>query len=520
MRASPPTVVRIALLALACCGSWPPAASAAERSASYLSALESIRAEDLRRHVEYLADDKLEGREAGRRGGRVAAQYVAKALGELGLAPAGVDSGFFQPFPPNYRNVLARLKGSDSELSDQVVIVGAHYDHVGYGSRRNSRGPVGDVHNGADDNASGTSALLELAEALTMLPEPPRRSVLFAAWDAEEKGLLGSKHFAAHPLVPIDRVVAVLNMDMIGRLRAERLTVFGTRSACGLRRLVSRNNQGPGLKIDFSWSLSATADHYPFFCRDVPVLMAHTGEHEDYHSPRDDARLINNAGMSRVVRLLFGVVYDLADQPQRPDFRPKARRETEATRAALARGGPRPPDRLGVAWQPRSSAADGLRLTRVLYGSPAQKAELRPGDRIVRFAGREIRSGDDLRGAVMGAENPAVAVVRRSGSPEPFEVTVELDGDPVRLGISWRTDDAEPGTVILTHVIPGSPAARAGLRSGDRVYQIAGRDFADDAEFAELAKTLPEPLELLVERNGQLRAVVLYIRSEPPVKAA
>jgi len=508
-----PFLLAIVLLGYVCLGG--SGARAIEKSSSYLAALESIQAGDLRRHVAYLADDRLKGREAGQRGGRAAGSYLANRLHGLGLRGGGIDGGFFQPFAPNFRNVLGRLSGSDSKLSSEFVIVCAHYDHVGYGTLRNSRGPVGYVHNGADDNASGVSVLIELAEAFAMLPEPPRRSVLFAAWDAEEKGLLGSKYWVARPTLPLNRVVAVLNMDMVGCLQNDRLTLLGSRSGVGLRRLVSLQNEGLGLLVDFDWSVKTGGDQYPFFQRSIPVLLLHTGEHERYHTPYDDAKWINHAGMNRVARLAFHVVYELADRPQGPRFRPAARRETEATRRSLAGRAARPPDRLGVGWRPDAAAMDGVRLNRVVYGSPADRAELRPGDRIVQFAGREIHCSADLSGALMAAESPATAIVRRTGHAEPLQRTVQLAGKPIRLGIFWRVDDAEPGTIILTHVVLGSPAARAGLRPGERIYQVAGRDFADETEFAQLARTLPEPLELLVERNGQVRTVVLHIEIRP-----
>jgi hypothetical protein len=511
---------RLLPIAIVCCCLCPVRAATSERSASYLAALESITAQDLRRHVEYLADDALEGREAGTRGGRMAGDYVRDRLAELQLRGAGIDGGLFQPFAPNFRNVLALLPGSHPELKKQVIVVSAHYDHIGYGTRRNSRGPVGYIHNGADDNASGTSGLLELAEAYTMLADPPKRSILFAFWDAEEKGLLGSRYWIAHPTVPLENVVMAINLDMIGRLRGDRLTVFGTRSGYGLRKLLSLENQRIALKLDFSWALEPNSDHYPFFQQNIPVLLWHTGMHDEHHTPRDDTKLINYVGMSRVARLLFHVTDDLADGPEITGFRLAAGSETEKTRAWRAAHRPQPPGRLGVGWRPQETEARGVRLARVVGGSPAEKAGLQPGDRIVRCDGREIHSGDDLSGTVMSAENPVSLVVERPGRPEPLDLTVQLDGTPLRLGITWRVDDAEPGTIILTHVVPGSPAARAGLQISDRIYRIAGRDFDDDGQFARLASTLPEPLELLVERDGQLRTVVLYFQTEPLKRAA
>src|SRR3990172_2686426 len=150
----------------------------ADRGASYLAALESIKAEELQEQVNYLADEKREGREAGTRGGYAAGEYVRQRLAALKLHGAGTDGAYLQAFSPNFRNVLAKLEGSDPKLRNEVIVLGAHYDHVGFGQKGNTLGQIGLVHPGADDNASGTSGLLETAQAFTILSEPPRRTIL------------------------------------------------------------------------------------------------------------------------------------------------------------------------------------------------------------------------------------------------------------------------------------------------------------------------------------------------------
>ncbi len=488
------------------------ACDARERTSSYRAALESISAEQLQQHVDYLADDKLRGREAGRQGGRAAGDYLAERLAEFHLRGGAEDGTFFQPFSHNFRNVLALLPGSDPNLAGQVVVVSAHYDHLGFGHTGGSRGPIGRVHNGADDNASGTAGLLELAEALTTLPQPPARSVLFAFFDAEEKGLLGAKHWVAHPTLPLEQVVAIVNVDMIGRLRDDRLTVVGSRSAYGWRRLVCRQNEEIGLRVDFPWTIHPAADHYPFFARGVPFLMLHTGQHADYHTPRDDAELVDPQGMRRVTWLLLGIVVELADAGPKLPFRPAARRESDNTRRLADARRQKAYVRLGVSWSEQQPAADGLWLTRVNANSAAARAGIRAGDRVLSFAGHDIHSGTELTAAVMSAVKPAAVVVQRRNRREPLELTVNLDGDPLPLGFAWRADDAEPGTVVVDHVVPDTPAARAGLQVGDRVYRVDGRDFADRREFAQLAG---KSRELLIERQGLLHTVVVRFDSGP-----
>ncbi len=427
--------VAILLAAVVGCGLWAGRMVAAEANAGYHAALDSIDAQEMQGVVNYLAQDALEGREAGSRGGRTAGDFLQGRLSKLPLRPAGDNGQVFQPFGQNFRNILILLEGSDSGLKQQVIVVGAHYDHLGYGTPQNSRGQVGLIHPGADDNASGTTAVLELIQALVRLPEPPRRSVLFVFWDAEEKGLLGSKRWVAHPTIPLERVVLMINLDMVGRLRDERLTMIGSRSSAGLRKLVSQDND-EGLSLEFPWLIQPNADHYSFLVKNVPVLMLHTGLHEDYHRPSDVASKINAAGMKRIDRLLLALVYDLANRDARPVFRPACREERQ--------------------------------------------------------------------------EPPA----------QPAPLVVSPTDKPLRVGIAWRQDEAEPGVAIITAVAAGSPAALAGLLPGDRVYQIGGRDFAGDAEFAELARTLPGPIKLRIERSGKLRTVELRVDAVPLRRAA
>jgi hypothetical protein len=510
-------IIRLAALLFFCSA---VCALAAEKNAAYRLAMESITSADLTGYVKQLADDKMQGRESGSRGGRAAAAYLVEQFARLHLRPAGTDGGFEQPFRANFRNVLGMIPGGDGELKEEIIVVGAHYDHVGLGRPSNSYGPYGTIHPGADDNASGTSALMELAEAFSFIPEKPKRSILLAAWDAEEIGMLGSKYWVSHPTAPLKKIVACFNLDMIGRLRGNRLYVYGARSGKGWRRIVGRQNAETGLQLDFCWEFKPIADYYPFFESGVPVLMFHTGMHGDYHRTSDTADRIDGEGMSRVVKLLFGVVYELAESDEKIPYRKAAGWETPATEKAIAAQVALPAERLGVALDAKPAPGGGVRLLRVTASSPADKAGLKTGDRILRCAGRDMRVDDDLIGAVMTAQNPLRLTFQRQGEEQPVEISLELAGKPLRLGITWRVDDAEPGTIILTHVVPGSPAALAGLKPGDRIYQIAGRGFADENAFLELVQTLPDPLELLVDRNGRLRTVVIQIQPAATVNRA
>ena len=485
----------------------PAAAPAAERNA----ALHSITGSEIQRHIEILADDAMEGREAGTRGGMAAARYLVTRLRGLGLEPAGVGGRYRQPFHGGYHNVLAVIRGDDPRLENEYVLVGAHYDHVGYGTRKTSLGPVGYVHNGADDNASGVAGVLEVIDAFVTLGVAPRRSLLFAFWDGEEKGLLGSKHWAVHPTIPLDRVVFTIHADMIGRLRDQELKVYGTRTSRGLRRLIALENRGTELRLDFRWEMKANSDHSTFFDRDIPVVLFHTGLHRDFHRPSDDPDKINAQGAQQVARLMFLVIFELANRPVVHGFRSRSRAEGAADRRALERPlAPRPP-RLGVVWERRRGERSSVWLTRVLPGSPAARADLRPGDELVRFNGEAFGSDDELRAAILAAPSQSVVTVQR-GQAEPLEIPVQLEGKPLRLGISWREDPAEPGTLVLSQVVPGSPAAACGLKVADRIYELDGRRFRDGNEFMTRLAAVGDSTELLVERWGRLRTVAVRLR--------
>ncbi len=478
----------------------------ADHAANAAAARSSIRGSDLKLHTDRLSDDTFEGREAGSRGGRAAGGYLVKEFQRFGLQPAGPTKSYYQEFGDNYRNILGLWQGSDPALQDEVVLVGAHYDHVGYGTADNSNGPTGYIHNGADDNASGTAALLECIEAIVQLEPHPRRTLLFALWDGEEKGLLGSQHWVEAPTVARSRVKLVYNMDMVGRLRKERLEVYGTRTAHGLRQLISRQNN-VGLKLDFTWDMSEDSDHYTFYRAGIPSVMLHTGLHDEYHTPRDDAELLNVAGMQRVGELMYDLILASADADTLPGFRRRSRSETTAGRAE--REQPLAPlkSRLGIAWE--KTDGDALRIARVVPGAPGESAGLLAGDVLESLNAVPITAGTDFGGLVLAAESPITLVVRRGDEPEPRSLTITLRGNPVRLGLAWRGDEAEAGSVILTRVVPSSLAAKAGLQIRDRVYSVADQTFAGPEQCGELLRNATLPLPLEIERDGRIERVVI-----------
>jgi len=374
------------------------------------AALESVTAEELYRHVEVLADDVYEGRAAGSRGGRAAAQYLLQQLRAYRFEAAGEDGDYVQSFGDGCRNILLLHRGDDPALADEVVVVGAHYDHVGLGSRINSNGPIGQIHNGADDNASGVAVLLETIDAFAVSGMRTRRSLLFAFWDAEENELAGSRHWVANPTWPLARVKLAITVDMVGRLRDGQLYVLGTRSGYGLRRLMSGMAEEP-LWLDFSWEIQANSDHWSFFEREIPGVLLHSGLHYDYHRPSDDVEKINREGMRAITRYLFTSLITIANEDHLPRFRPQGMRETLRAQRVLEQPLPprsldswpvdEPRPRLGISWRADEAEPASVFITRVVEHSPAAAAGLQLGDRIHELHGQPFADADAFHKAVL-----------------------------------------------------------------------------------------------------------------------
>ena len=367
-------------------------------------------------HVQVLADDTFEGREGGRRGGRAAGSYIEEQMNPFGLIPAGSDGSCFQPFTTRFgtlRNILVMIPGSDAVLQNDVVVIGAHYDHVGYGNARNSFGPFGYIHNGADDNASGVAALIEIVKKLVALPKPCRRTIVIAFWDGEEQGLLGSKYFLNnHPdCIKGKKIIFSINLDMIGRLRNDQLSVFGARSAIGLETLITRiNNRSKqnSVELVFNWEIRPNSDHHPFLSANVPTVMFHTGLHPDYHRPSDDSHLVNFAGIESVLDVAFQTLLQVAnDVDGISKFRKEAFRESNASRKKLESKAFLPIDsrgRWGIGIRNDLANPESPVVVAIREGSPAERGGLQIKDRIYKVNGVAVTDQKQLIGTL--AETP------------------------------------------------------------------------------------------------------------------
>lgn len=387
-----------------------------------------IREERLREHVTFLASDELEGRGAGYPGNEKAAEYLAQQFEKAGVKPAGTDGSWFQEFALEgglkTRNVVAILEGSDSKLKDEVVVIGAHFDHVGrigQPFRGQSGTPLeGDeIWNGADDNASGTSVVLALAEALAASPVKPRRTVVFACWSAEEIGMFGSRHYAEQPPLPLNRHVFNLNLDMVGRNSNQAMGVEGVATSEGdaIAKLVEAAAAAESLVVapyPFENEAMFRSDGATFLRRQIPAVMFFSHFHEDYHRVTDHAERIEYGHLLKVARVAARLVVGVANLDEVPVFNI----DTPLPGAA----GPR----LGVNGRETDG---GVQVTDVVRGSVADRAGIRVGDIIAAFDGAALERGR----ALLSLRQK----VRESKAGSEHEVTLVRDGERTAVKVKW-----------------------------------------------------------------------------------
>jgi len=317
------------------------------------------------------------------------------------------------------KNVVAELPGA-GPLAEQTVVIGAHYDHVGMGGGGSLAPGTIAIHNGADDNGSGTCTLLEVAHRLAQDQSPSRRRFVFICFTAEERGLLGSKHYAREPRFALEETVGMINLDMVGRLNEdEQLTVFGVGTSPQFESLVDQWNSTHQLPLRKDPSGYGPSDHTSFYEKNIPVLFFFTGLHPDYHRPSDDFDKINLDGMVRITDMVCDAAMYLATVPERPPFQTTGPGE-----------GVRPGRRgayLGVSLE---DSDGGVKVTDVVSDGPAAAAGIKIDDRIVRLGDKETSSLERLQEVVgqMRAGKEITVVVRRGN--DELTVTVTLGRRP------------------------------------------------------------------------------------------
>ena len=310
-------------------------------------------------------------------------------------------------------NIIGVLAGA-GPLAHETIVLGAHYDHIGRGEFGSRKANSGEIHNGADDNASGTAAVLELVRRWAERGQPPARRLVFIGFSGEEKGLVGSKHYAANPLFPVEDTVAMLNFDMIGRLRNDELMVYGTNSAEEFPAFLDRANAALGLQLKKIDSTAAMSDHFPFFQRGVPVLHFFTGVTPEYHTPEDDFETLNLPGVVRTIDYAEQILDLILACPGRPQFVQGG--EGTGT-GGIAYLGITPDDAAG---------SEGLRVSAVVEKSPAAEGGIQPGDVILRFANSTVSDLNGLKNGLRKHKPGDIVKIEMRRNQQSITCTVTL----------------------------------------------------------------------------------------------
>ena len=342
--------------------------------------------------VEYLSSDQLEGRSTGSKGANLAGKYIKNRFKELSIKPMGEDKKkkkfSFKPKAHPHEKITVsdsiiensitanNVIGFINNNSDNTVVIGAHYDHLGYGGEGSLyRDSDIKIHNGADDNASGVSLMLDLA---AKLKDNINNNYLFIAFSGEELGLLGSNFFVKNSTINIKSINYMINMDMVGRLNTDNtLAVYGLGTSPIFKQTIKSNNQN--FKIIENESGIGPSDHTSFYLSDIPVLHFFTGQHSDYHKPSDDSNLINYKGMNLISNFIYTIISDLNDNGKLP-FRETKNESQEVPRFKVSLGVI--PDYL--------YDGKGMRIDGVSQGRPAEKAGFQKGDIVIKLGDEDI----------------------------------------------------------------------------------------------------------------------------------
>lgn len=316
------------------------------------------------------------------------------------------------------RNVIGLLPGSDPKLRDEYLVIGAHYDHLGMGGEHSldSSGQPA-IHHGADDNASGTAGVLELAQYFAANPKKIGRSILFMGFSGEEIGLLGSNYWTKRPTIPLERIAAMINLDMIGRMRNDTVSVMGAGSSPGWEELLESVNGEHKLTLKTGGTSGfGGSDQQSFYAKEIPVLFFFTGVHPDYHRPSDTAEKIEAEGEAKLLRFVADTAAKTSWLTPRPAFARSADQETA----------PGPSFRVYLGTIPDyAEEVEGVALQGVREGSPAEKGGLKAGDILVEFDGKKIRNVQEYT-TVLGTakpDQPIQIVVLRKGARVTLMVT-------------------------------------------------------------------------------------------------
>jgi len=391
---------------------------------------QNISEKKLKQNVTYLASDKLQGRGTGTEAERKAAAYIAKQFNKIGLTPKGDNSTFLKAFTfkkssdphggisenapqINSQNVAAYLDNG----AEYTIVIGAHYDHLGLGLDHNSldANPEGKIHNGADDNASGTSGVIELARYFAKNGVKEQHNFLFLCFSGEELGLVGSKKFTENPSIDLNKVSFMVNMDMIGRLNEEkRIMVGGVGTAPDFVPTI--NSLKNDLSVKFDSAGIGPSDHTSFYLKNIPVLFFFTGQHSDYHKPSDDTEKVNFAGETLLLQFAVRVIEALDKKPKLTFQETKAKQEDT----------PRFKVTLGImpdyTWE-----GEGVHVDGVTDGKPASKAGVKKGDIITGLGDLSVKNIQDYMKALAAFKkgDTTTVKVKRDNAEQTLPVTFQ-----------------------------------------------------------------------------------------------
>ena len=396
--------------------------------------LQSVQAQEeaFRKHIYYLASDELGGRFPGTAGDTLAARYIRETLALYGYKPV-IDDGL-QSF--SYAlglkqdscairdtiwtfNVAMMLEGSDPELKEESLVLGAHYDHLGRATFGGSRMPDANaIHYGADDNASGVAMMLEIARQL--VGKNPQRTLIVAAFGAEEQGIIGSKYFVNHFPDTLPKPVLMVNLDMVGRLNEKkRLEINGTGTFTGAEDLLNATPNPDSLQITMIKGGFGPSDHTAFYGNNIPVLFFTTGVHYDYHTPEDNAEKINYSGMKKVYDYILNVVEPLINTPFVPEYQ-KIGNESSAQSPKFKVTFGIIPDFNNV------YEGDGMRADFVTAGKPAEIAGMKNGDIILQIGDKQVHNIQDYMERLSELQEGEKVYVTIKRETEILTLTIDL----------------------------------------------------------------------------------------------
>ena len=381
--------------------------------------------ESFKKDIEYLASEKLEGRFPGTNGEELAANYIAEKFEKFGLTK--ITNSYFQNFnftlPSSPHEEVKFNEETDTKINAKniiafidnkkknTIIIGAHYDHIGYGGQYSLDRGINEIHNGADDNASGTAMLLSLAEQLNKRNDL-ENNYLFIAFSAEELGLIGSRYFVNSEVFNKESINFMINLDMVGRLNTEKeLSIFGVGTSSIFKQVVNSLNNNFKLKIINDGT--GPSDHTSFYNKDIPVLFFHTGSHENYHRPSDDINLINYKGMSEISDYIIDIIEEL-ETYNKLEFK-----ETISNQPTVAR--------FNVSLRVMPDyvfEGDGMKADQIIKGGPADAAGLLDGDVITMVGEYEVKDVYDYMNSLSKFKEGDITTVKvlRAGKKLEFEV--------------------------------------------------------------------------------------------------